>query len=309
MIGGLIGVVGHRGELREVWRLFRQIKPIWLVAGLALQTVTYACAAGVWSVALRRSGHTQSLRSLMSLALAMLCSNQLVPSAGLSGGLVVVRALVRKAVPESIAMGALLVGLVTTYAGFLAALGIAMPWALAHRPAGTIGTIAGSAFLLMAASVTYVAFAAKRLPPRWHRRLSRLPLAGDAIAAIADVPTGVMAPAVLAQATLLHALEITMDAATLGVSLFAVGAPLSPAAVLAAYVIASIASRVAFVPLGIGTFEAASVVVLHGASVPLEPALAATLVFRGFTLWLPMLPGLWFARQALQADSVPGLRR
>jgi hypothetical protein len=25
----------------------------------------------------------------------------------------------------------------------------------------------------------------------------------------------------------------------------------------------------------------------------IEPALTATLLLRGFTLWLPMLPGLW----------------
>ncbi|MCE8002886.1 hypothetical protein [Billgrantia ethanolica] len=34
--------------------------------------------------------------------------------------------------------------------------------------------------------------------------------------------------------------------------------------------------------------------------VPLEAALTATLLLRGMTLWLPMLPGLWFARRALR---------
>jgi hypothetical protein len=31
-----------------------------------------------------------------------------------------------------------------------------------------------------------------------------------------------------------------------------------------------------------------------------EPALAATLLLRGFTFWLPMLPGLWLARRELR---------
>jgi hypothetical protein len=30
---------------------------------------------------------------------------------------------------------------------------------------------------------------------------------------------------------------------------------------------------------------------------PLEAALAATLLLRGFTMWLPMLPGLWLVRR------------
>jgi hypothetical protein len=35
--------------------------------------------------------------------------------------------------------------------------------------------------------------------------------------------------------------------------------------------------------------------------VSIEAALTATLLLRGFTLWLPMLPGLWCARHELWA--------
>jgi hypothetical protein len=34
--------------------------------------------------------------------------------------------------------------------------------------------------------------------------------------------------------------------------------------------------------------------------VPIEAALAATLLLRGFTVWLPMLPGVWLARRGLR---------
>jgi hypothetical protein len=34
--------------------------------------------------------------------------------------------------------------------------------------------------------------------------------------------------------------------------------------------------------------------------VPVEAALAATLLLRGFTLWLPMFPDMWLARRALR---------
>lgn len=34
--------------------------------------------------------------------------------------------------------------------------------------------------------------------------------------------------------------------------------------------------------------------------VPIEAALSATLLLRGFTVWLPMLPGMWLARWALR---------
>jgi hypothetical protein len=38
-------------------------------------------------------------------------------------------------------------------------------------------------------------------------------------------------------------------------------------------------------------------VLLRVLAVPLEAALAATLLLRGLTLWLPMVPGLWLARR------------
>jgi uncharacterized membrane protein YbhN (UPF0104 family) len=42
--------------------------------------------------------------------------------------------------------------------------------------------------------------------------------------------------------------------------------------------------------------------------VPAAAGLAATLLLRGFTFWLPMLPGLWLARREL-SRRWPGPRR
>jgi Mg2+-importing ATPase len=49
---------------------------------------------------------------------------------------------------------------------------------------------------------------------------------------------------------------------------------------------------VGMVPGGLGTFEAASVLTLKLVGVPTVVALAATLLFRGLSYWLPMVPGL-----------------
>lgn len=52
--------------------------------------------------------------------------------------------------------------------------------------------------------------------------------------------------------------------------------------------------------MDLGTFEASCVAMLHVLQVPLEVALTATLLLRGFTVWLPTLPGLWLAQRALR---------
>ena len=59
------------------------------------------------------------------------------------------------------------------------------------------------------------------------------------------------------------------------------------------------------VPGGLGTFEAASVVTLRMVGVDIAVALAATLLFRGLSFWLPMLPGYWFSLRAIAPQGSP----
>ncbi len=62
---------------------------------------------------------------------------------------------------------------------------------------------------------------------------------------------------------------------------------------------ANVVATVAFVPMGLGTFEGGCIGMLLFLGVSIEAALAATILLRGFTFWLPMGPGLWFARREL----------
>jgi uncharacterized membrane protein YbhN (UPF0104 family) len=63
---------------------------------------------------------------------------------------------------------------------------------------------------------------------------------------------------------------------------------------------ASIVVTLAPIPMGLGSFEAVSIGTLRLAGIPFEAALSATLLFRGFTLWLPLLPGMVAARRDLR---------
>jgi Mg2+-importing ATPase len=73
--------------------------------------------------------------------------------------------------------------------------------------------------------------------------------------------------------------------------------------VFASFMISTLFRIIGIVPGGLGTFEAASVLTLKVIGVTLPVALAATLLFRGLSFWLPMAPGIWIARHAA------GLRR
>lgn len=82
-----------------------------------------------------------------------------------------------------------------------------------------------------------------------------------------------------------------------------IGKFFSDQAMPSAGLMASVVMSVSPVPLGLGTFEAACVAMLHGAGTGLEAGLAATLMLRGFTTWLPMLPGIWLIRREMAYRS------
>jgi hypothetical protein len=67
------------------------------------------------------------------------------------------------------------------------------------------------------------------------------------------------------------------------------------------FMLASIVATIGPVPAGLGTFEASAVGVLSLLGIDVETALAATLLLRGLTFWIPMLPGMFFARRELKA--------
>jgi uncharacterized protein (TIRG00374 family) len=90
---------------------------------------------------------------------------------------------------------------------------------------------------------------------------------------------------------------MALDAATLAVMLLAVGARPDPLSCFAAQVMAQVASTVGVMPGGLGTFEAGSVATLTLTGTPPAAALSATLLLRGFTFWLPMIPGLILLRR------------
>jgi hypothetical protein len=108
-------------------------------------------------------------------------------------------------------------------------------------------------------------------------------------------------PGLVIQTLALQSSIFVLDALTLGSVFRALGESVPFVTVFASFIMASVIATIGFVPLGLGTFEASSVAMLGVLGADVEPALAATLLLRGLTFWLPMLPGLWLARREMQA--------
>ena len=115
-------VIARRGEELRFADLLKHAHPSWLLGAVVLQIGTYACAAGAWQRVLARQHIHTSFWQLIPLGLAKLFMDQVVPSAGLSGTLLVVRALTRRGVPNGASASAVVVGLL----GFYLAYGLAL---------------------------------------------------------------------------------------------------------------------------------------------------------------------------------------
>jgi uncharacterized membrane protein YbhN (UPF0104 family) len=298
-------VAAHRAEGRRLAELLGSARPAWLGAAAALQVATYVCAAAVWQRALRRNGGVRrSVRSLVPLGLAKLFADQALPSAGLSGTLLVVRGLLRRGIPRGLAITAMLADLVSWYAAYalVGAAALAILW---HRSELNRVLVAiGVAFLLLATGVPLAILGLRdreRSLPRW---LQRLPWAHEVFAAIADAQPGAIFGGTLAPETVTLQLAVfALDATTLGIMLLAIATPTEAAVVFASFVVASMVAALSWVPGGLGTFEGTCVAMPHVHGVAIEAALAATLLARGFTFWLPMAPGLAIARREMMRGT------
>ena len=133
--------------------------------------------------------------------------------------------------------------------------------------------------------------------PTW---VDRLPGAEELIDAIGDAPDDLIRDPVLIAGTFACQFAIILlDSLTLWLACHAIGAPVEPWVAFAGFTIGSIVAMISPSPLGLGTFEAGTTGMLALLGMPLEAALSATILLRGVTFWLPMVPGVLIARREL----------
>lgn len=302
LIAALVAAALQWGQLESFAELLQQAEPGWLVGALFLQLATYASLSAGWALVLRDAGTPRPLRLLLPLSVTKLFADQVVPSAGMSGNILLVDRLIAIGVPRGNAVAALLVSIIGYYAAY-AALAIAALFLLwLHRHATLLLAATVSVFLLLAVAIPAFAL---WLQGRGNRPIPSFLARSSTVTRFLDLmrqaPGAIIHnPRLIAGVALFNALVFLLDAATLQLSLLALGEQPSFATAFIAFVMASIAVTLGPIPFGLGSFEAVSVTMLRLLGVSFEAALSATLLFRGLTLWLPLLPGLFLTRRALR---------
>jgi hypothetical protein len=194
----LILVVLHLGTVEEFTRLAWAARFDWFVLACVAQAATYVSAALVWRQALRRAGHPRSMATLVPLGIAKLFTDQVVPSGGVSGAILVAKGLARRRVPTKVAMAVLLVGLVSYFGAYLASaltcLGILWLHDRANAALFVVVAIFVAIVIAIPSGVLWMKRWGHRLPAVW---VKRLPGAAFLLRAIAEAPIDLLRDPIL----------------------------------------------------------------------------------------------------------------
>ncbi|HSX25360.1 MAG TPA: lysylphosphatidylglycerol synthase transmembrane domain-containing protein [Candidatus Andersenbacteria bacterium] len=294
-------IATHVGEAERFIQLTAHAEPLWILIALLLQMGTYASAGAVWHLVAKSADYHLRVPALARLSIEKLSLNQLLPTAGMAGNLVVIRAMRRLGIPASLAMEALLVEILSHYAAFalVAITTCIILWShhsITPVVIGLVGTF--SLFITIAPLTIWWALHNRNWkPPTW---VLRFEIADRAFTAIQNVsPERIRSAPLLTKSILLQITTFILDSATLWTMMQAIEISLNPLTAFSAVVMGSIAGTVSFLPGGIGGFEIGCTITLILLGISPEAALTGTLLLRGLTFWLPIIPGLLLARREI----------
>jgi uncharacterized protein (TIRG00374 family) len=316
-VGFIVLIILSRNDLERLGLALIRGDPVWIVAAVAAQTAYYYLYAAQYKYAFATVEVASQVHELIPVMFASIFVRTLVPSGGASGAVVFVDdAARRKQSPALATEGTLLVlaldlstmvplilyGLV--YLDVRGTLRV-------YQVIGSIlfilfiGALAAALFTgrwapsLLQLALTMLRHAANQLaqamgrgealPPDWPRRTAE-----EFRRAANDIFSH--RRSLLYTAGIASAAQLTNLVTVTFVGL-AYGWPLGISTTIAAFSMDAVFSVVAIVPNGLIVAEAVMTEVLSSLGLPFEVALVITLVYRGLSVWLPLLVGFLFLRQ------------
>jgi uncharacterized protein (TIRG00374 family) len=297
LLAAVVVAARHFSEGRQFVRILATARPWWLLVAVALQVGTYFAQGETWRVVTRAAGVFVPSTAAFKLSLAKLFVDQALPSGGISGTLVVGRSLEDRGVPRGVVMASIVVDNVSYYVVHVLALAVAVGITIVGGQLGPLLLVPTFLFVLMSVAMTVASLVLSGRGEAVPKAIVRVPFLEKVFTLFgqADVKLA-RSPGLILLSSVYQLLIVLLDAATLWVLVHSVGAAAPFAGVFASFMISTLLRIIALVPGGLGAFEAGSVVTLKLAGVPVGVALAATLLFRGLTFWLPMIPGLLYSR-------------
>lgn len=302
LLGAVIVAVLHFGDLKKFATLLTKAEPAWLLVALALQGATYFFLSAQWWLALKYGGSPLTMKQLLPLTITKLFADQVVPTAGMSGNVLLVDRLCAKKVPRENAVAATILAIIAYYISYAVCAVVAVALLWVHGKLSWL--LLGIAALLLAVAaaipsgVLWLSDKGEGALPRW---LWQRPSVRQLAELVGEAPNDLVRdPRLIAQLALLNVGVFLADVLTLMACLLAIGEQARFGGSFVAFAMASIVVTLGPVPLGLGSFEATSIAMLRLMGVGFEAAFASTLLYRGFALWLPLALGMVLSRRELR---------
>lgn len=291
----------HFNETKELLLLVKGADPIWLGLAIVTDILTYILAGNVWHLVAKSAQYHIPFRSLVELAVEELSINQLIPAGGVAGHLIILRAMKRLGLPKSLTIEILFIGLLAYYVAFATVTFISLIILFLHNHITPIILILVCVSLMIQLTLTAVIFAIvnhrKLSIPKWAKKLKLISYLLGYVEQVS--PERVFSLAILAKTSLLRLGIFIFDSATLFLVMQAIGIHHTFLTAFVAITMASVSGAVILIPGVIGGFEAGCIATLILLGIPADGAIVATLLFRGVSLWIPLVPGLILARKDL----------
>jgi Mg2+-importing ATPase len=298
LLAGVVIIATHFSEHKEFFRLAREAKLSWLLLAILLQAGTYFAQGRIWTAIGKAAGRHLPFVLVYKLALAKLFVDQALPSAGISGTVVVAQVLEKRELPRPAVLAGVVINTTSFFMAYATALLGAALVLLVRQPNAFI-FISSLLFVAFCIAVPYglMKVAGKDAPkkPGW---LVRNHVVQNALNIMQDAdPELVRNRRLQFVASIYQLLTFILDASTLWLLIASLGYKAWPLELYASYMVSNVVRTVSFVPGGLGTFEGALLLLLRRAQVPVSVGLASALLFRGLTFFLPMIPGFWFSHR------------
>lgn len=307
--GLFLAVVLRIADLSALRSAIVPAAPAWLLAASALAAAFAVTQGALYQGVFAVLGEEVTLGSAVSLALVMAFASLALPGGTASGIAYFVSAARDRGIASSRALLAAFAYYLFEYGALLPVLLIGMAVLRGHRDLAPGALIALVVFYVLALGTATVMVWGVVRPERvtqrlietadWLRRTIRgvgrwlpAPAVARIVAEVREILVVARRSPSRAARSLLHAALLQVIALGLLDAVFAaLGSRLAPAVLIAGYAVGTVFMLVSITPSGAGVVEGAMTVTFTSLGVPLEVAVAATVLFRLYTFWLPMLAG------------------
>ena len=142
LIAGAV-IVGalHWGDVKKFAELTARAEPMWLAGALLLQLSTYVSLSAQWWLVLRKAGSARPMLQLLPLTITKLFADQVVPTAGVSGNVLLVDRLKAIGVPRQDAVAAIILAIIAYYLSYAVGTVIALAMLINNLIAGLSGIL------------------------------------------------------------------------------------------------------------------------------------------------------------------------